>query len=69
MSKEKIIIVDDAQDLVKLIQYHMGKDGYKVISAYNGNDAFPGELPFPKVFLVPISFTSWIPSVLFKRIS
>lgn len=39
MSKEKILVVDDEQDLVKLIRYHLEKDGYKVISAYNGEDA------------------------------
>lgn len=39
MSKEKILVVDDEQDLVKLIRYHLEKDGYKVISAFNGEDA------------------------------
>lgn len=39
MPKEKILIVDDEQDLVKLIRYHLEKDGYKVISASNGEDA------------------------------
>src|SRR5574337_1608833 len=39
MSKEKILVVDDEQDLVKLIRYHLEKEGYKVISASNGEDA------------------------------
>ena len=39
MSKEKILVVDDEQDLVKLIRYHLEKDGYRVISAFNGEDA------------------------------
>lgn len=39
MSKEKILVVDDEQDLVKLIRYHLEKDGFKVISASNGEDA------------------------------
>lgn len=39
MSKEKILVVDDEQDLVKLIRYHLEKDGYKVLCAYNGEDA------------------------------
>ncbi|MBI2472786.1 MAG: response regulator [Planctomycetes bacterium] len=39
MSKEKILVVDDEQDLVKLIRYHLEKDGYKVLSASNGEDA------------------------------
>jgi phosphate regulon transcriptional regulator PhoB len=39
MSKEKILIVDDEQDLVKLVRFNLEKDGYKVISASNGEDA------------------------------
>ncbi|MFN3530966.1 MAG: response regulator [Candidatus Brocadia sp.] len=39
MSNEKILVVDDEQDLVKLIRYHLEKEGYKVISAFNGGDA------------------------------
>lgn len=39
MSNEKILIVDDEQDLVKLVRFHLEKDGYKVISAFNGEDA------------------------------
>ncbi|HHT9136041.1 MAG TPA: response regulator [Candidatus Wunengus sp. YC60] len=39
MSKEKILVVDDEQDLAKLIRYHLEKNGYKVISADNGEDA------------------------------
>ncbi|KAB2835923.1 MAG: response regulator [Candidatus Brocadia sp.] len=36
---QKILIVDDEQDLVKLIRYHLEKDGYKTLCAYNGDDA------------------------------
>lgn len=39
MPKEKILVVDDEQDLVKLIRYHLEKNGYKVMVAYNGEDA------------------------------
>src|SRR3972149_2482885 len=39
MSKEKILVVDDEQDLVKLVRYNLEKDGYKVVTAYNGEDA------------------------------
>jgi len=37
--KEKILVVDDEQDLVKLVHYHLEKEGYKVLSAFNGEDA------------------------------
>ena len=39
MSKEKILIVDDEKDIVELVQYNLQKEGYRVISAYNGEDA------------------------------
>ncbi|MFO0794765.1 MAG: response regulator transcription factor [Candidatus Brocadiaceae bacterium] len=39
MPKEKILVVDDEQDLVKLVRYHLEKEGYKVLSAFNGEDA------------------------------
>ncbi len=39
MLKEKILVVDDEQDLVKLTCYNLEKEGYKVISAYSGEDA------------------------------
>ena len=39
MPNEKILVVDDEQDLVKLIRHHLEKEGYKVLSAYNGEDA------------------------------
>ena len=39
MSKEKILVVDDEQDLVKLVRFNLEKDGYKVVTAYNGEDA------------------------------
>lgn len=39
MPKNKILVVDDEQDLVKLIRYHLEKDGYKVITAFDGEDA------------------------------
>ena len=39
MSKEKILVVDDEQDLVKLVRYNLEKDGYKVVTASNGEDA------------------------------
>ncbi len=37
--KEKLLVVDDEYDLVTLIRYHLEKEGYKVIAAYNGEDA------------------------------
>ncbi len=39
MPKEKILVVDDEEDLLKLIRFHLEKDGYKVLTATNGEDA------------------------------
>ncbi|MCF6148629.1 MAG: response regulator transcription factor [Candidatus Kuenenia sp.] len=37
--KEKILVVDDEQDIVNLIVYHLEKDGYKTITASEGEKA------------------------------
>jgi len=37
--KEKILIVDDEKDIVKMLDYNLKKEGFRVISAYDGEDA------------------------------
>ncbi len=37
--KEKILIVEDEKDIVKMLEYNLQKDGYRVISASDGEDA------------------------------
>ncbi len=39
MSKEKIFIVDDEKDIVKIVQYHLKKEGFEVVKAYSGGSA------------------------------
>ncbi len=39
MSGEKILLVDDEQDIVDLIEYNLIKEGYEVYTALNGRDA------------------------------
>lgn len=39
MSQEKILIVDDEQDIVEFISYNLEKEGYNVFTAFNGKDA------------------------------
>jgi two-component system alkaline phosphatase synthesis response regulator PhoP len=36
---EKILVVDDEKDLLELVEYNLGKEGYKVLTAENGIDA------------------------------
>ncbi|HNX82239.1 MAG TPA: response regulator transcription factor [Candidatus Omnitrophota bacterium] len=37
--KEKILIVDDERDIVKLIDYNLKKEGFKTYTSYDGKDA------------------------------
>jgi len=37
--KEKILIVDDERDIVKMLDYNLKKEGYRTISASDGEDA------------------------------
>jgi len=37
--KEKILIVEDEKDIVKMLDYNFKKEGFRTISAYDGEDA------------------------------
>lgn len=37
--KEKILIVEDEKDIVKMFEYNLKKDGFRTISAQDGEDA------------------------------
>jgi len=37
--KEKILIVDDEKDIVKMLDYNLKKEGFRIISANDGEDA------------------------------
>jgi two-component system, OmpR family, alkaline phosphatase synthesis response regulator PhoP len=39
MASEKILVVDDEDDLLELIQYNLGKEGYRVQCVASGEDA------------------------------
>lgn len=39
MSKEKIFVIDDEKDIIKIVQYHLRKEGFEVIKAYSGGSA------------------------------
>ena len=39
MPSEKILVVDDEEHIAELISYNLTSNGYKVITANNGNDA------------------------------
>jgi len=42
--KEKILIVDDEKDIVKMLDYNFRKEGYRTISASDGEDALDAAL-------------------------
>jgi phosphate regulon transcriptional regulator PhoB len=37
--KEKILIVEDEKDIVKMLEYNLNKEGFKTISCHDGEDA------------------------------
>jgi two-component system alkaline phosphatase synthesis response regulator PhoP len=39
MSKEKILIVEDEKDIVKMLEYNLQKEGFRTLSARDGEDA------------------------------
>ena len=44
MSGEKILLVDDEQDIVELLEYNLLKEGYQVRTASNGKEALKKSL-------------------------
>lgn len=39
MSKAKVLIVDDEEDILELLRFNLTREGYAVVDARNGNDA------------------------------
>ncbi len=39
MAKEKILIVEDEKDIVKMLEYNLKKEGFRVLSVAGGEDA------------------------------
>jgi two-component system, OmpR family, alkaline phosphatase synthesis response regulator PhoP len=49
---EKILVVDDEKDLLELVEYNLGKEGYKVLTAENGIDALKAAKKEPPSLIV-----------------
>jgi two-component system alkaline phosphatase synthesis response regulator PhoP len=48
MAKEKILVIDDEEDILELVEYNLAKDGYRVTRAASGEaglKAARGQLP------------------------
>lgn len=55
MKKEKILLVDDEQDIIDLISYNLEKENYEVKSAMNGRDAIKTAKEFlPDLILLDV---------------
>jgi len=39
MAKEKILVVDDEEDIVELVRYNLSREGYQILSAKTGEKA------------------------------
>jgi len=39
MSKERILIIEDEKDIIKMLEYNLQKEGYKTLSSRDGEDA------------------------------
>ncbi|MDP9174776.1 MAG: response regulator transcription factor [Planctomycetota bacterium] len=37
--RKKVLVVDDEKDIVELLAYNLGRNGYTTLVAYNGNEA------------------------------
>ena len=42
MSKEKILVVDDEEDILELVRHHLNREGYAVRCAESGEEALQG---------------------------
>lgn len=40
MSKERILIIEDEKDIVRMLEYNLKKEGFETLSARNGEDGF-----------------------------
>ncbi|MDD5409309.1 MAG: response regulator [Candidatus Omnitrophica bacterium] len=53
--KEKILIVEDEKDIIKMIEYNLKKEGFKVIDARDGEDALDLALrQYPDLILLDL---------------
>ncbi|MCD6571035.1 MAG: response regulator [Deltaproteobacteria bacterium] len=39
MPKKNVLVVDDEKDIVELVRFNLAREGFKVITSYNGEDA------------------------------
>lgn len=52
--KEKILLVDDEKDIVEFLQYNLEKEGFEVITAYDGAQAIQKLVEKPDLIILDI---------------
>jgi two-component system, OmpR family, alkaline phosphatase synthesis response regulator PhoP len=52
--KTKILLVDDEKDIVEFLQYNLTQEGFKVITAYNGEQALEKITQKPDLVLLDV---------------
>jgi len=53
--KEKILIVEDEKDIVKMLEYNLKKEGFKTLVAHDGEDAIDAaNTKFPDLILLDL---------------
>ena len=52
--KKRILVVDDERDIVDLLRYNLTKEGYDVLSAYNGEEGVRAADPAPDLIILDL---------------
>lgn len=52
MSKSKILVVDDEEDILELVRYNLVRDGYEVVTALSGEEALKAVAKAPLDLIV-----------------
>jgi len=52
--KKRILIVDDERDIVDLLRYNLAKEGYEVVTAFNGSEALDKTSTPPDLVLLDV---------------
>jgi len=52
--KKRILIVDDERDIVDLLRYNLAKEGYEVVTAFNGREALDKTSTPPDLVLLDV---------------
>ncbi|MEW6510718.1 MAG: response regulator transcription factor [Bacteroidota bacterium] len=52
--KKRILVVDDERDIVDLLRYNLGREGYDVVTAYDGQEALRRAADPPDLVLLDV---------------